>query len=96
MKKYNDSLFVTIRLMVVAIVFGGMGLLTSCSSNYDNPTSEELFEQEMTAALADAQTYGPHTDAFAREVAEKFNGCVTDINYKTRESATRKCITDKC
>ena len=96
MKKYNDSLFVTIRLMVVAIVFGGMGLLTSCSSNYDNPTSEELFEQEMTAALADAQTYGPHTDAFAREVAEKFNGCVTDINYKTRESATRKCKTDNC
>ncbi len=96
MKKYNDSLFVTIRLMVVAIVFGGMGLLTSCSSNYDNPTSEELFEQEMTAALADAQTYGPHTDAFAREVAEHFNGCVTDINYKTRESATRKCKTDNC
>jgi hypothetical protein len=96
MKKYNDSLFVTIRLMVVAIVFGGMGLLTSCSSNYDNPTSEELFEQEMTAALADAQTYGPHTDAFAREVAEKFDGCVTDINYKTRESATRKCKTDNC
>ena len=96
MKKYNDSLFVTIRLMVVAIVFGGMGLLTSCSSNYDNPTSEELFEQEMTAALADAQKYGPHTDAFAREVAEKFNGCVTDINYKTRESATRKCKTDNC
>ena len=48
----------------------------------------------MTAALADAQTYGPQTDAIAREVAARFNGCVTDINYKTRESATRKCITD--
>ena len=48
----------------------------------------------MTAALADAQVYGPQTDAIAREVAACFNGCVTDINYKTRESATRKCITD--
>ena len=35
----------------------------------------------MTAALADAQTYGPQTDAIAREVAARFNGCVTDINY---------------
>ena len=36
----------------------------------------------MTAALADAQTYGPQTDAIAREVAARFNGCVTDITYK--------------
>ena len=80
--------------MLAAILFGGMGLLTSCTANDDNPTEEELFEQEMTAAMADAQTYGPQTDAFAREVAKRFNGCVTDINYKTRESATRKCKTD--
>jgi hypothetical protein len=72
-----------------------VGLLTSCTAYEDNPTtSQELFEQEMTAALADAQVYGPQTDAIAREVAARFNGCVTDINYKTRESATRKCITD--
>ena len=82
------------QLMLAAILFCGMGLLTSCTANDDNPTEEELFEQEMTAALADAQTYGPQTDAFAREVAKRFNGCVTDINYKTRESATRKCKTD--
>lgn len=50
----------------------------------------------MTAALADAREYGPHTDAFAKEVAARFDGCVTEINYKTRESATRKCITDAC
>ena len=81
-------------LMLAAILFCGMGLLTSCTANDDNPTEEELFEQEMTAAMADAQTYGPQTDAFAREVAKRFNGCVTDINYKTRESATRKCKTD--
>jgi hypothetical protein len=82
------------QLMLAAILFCGMGLLTSCTANDDNPTEEELFEQEMTAALADAQTYGPQTDAFAREVAKRFNGCVIDINYKTRESATRKCKTD--
>ena len=50
----------------------------------------------MTAALADAHTYGPQTEAFAQEVATLFNGYVTDINYKTRESATRKCKTDNC
>jgi len=83
-------------LMLAAILFCGMGLLTSCTANDDNPTEEELFEQEMTAALADAQTYGPLTNAFAKEVAARFDGYVTDINYKTRESATRKCITDNC
>jgi hypothetical protein len=81
-------------LMLAAILFFGMGLLTSCSANEDNPSDEELFEKEMTAALADARTYGAQTDAFAREVAARFNGCVTEINYKTRESATRKCKTD--
>jgi hypothetical protein len=88
MKKYYSLLF-------AAILYCGVGLLTSCTAYEDNPTtSQDLFEQEMTAALADAQKYGPQTDAIAREVAARFNGCVTDINYKTRESATRKCITD--
>ena len=82
--------------MLAAILFCSMALLTSCSSNDDDLTDEELFEQEMTAALADAQEYGPPTDAFAREVAARFDGYVTDINYKTRESATRKCFTDNC
>ena len=81
--------------MLAAILICGASVFTSCTSdNDDNPTEEEQFEQEMTAAMADAQTYGPQTDAFAREVAKRFNGCVTDINYKTRESATRKCKTD--
>ena len=81
-------------LLLAAILFCGMGGMTSCSSNDDNPTEEELFEQEMTAALTDAQTYGPTTEAIAKEVAARYNGCVTEINYKTRESATRKCKTD--
>ena len=65
-------------LLLAAILFCGMGGMTSCSVNEDNPTSEELFENEMTAALADAQIYGPQTEAFAQEVATRYNGCVTE------------------
>jgi hypothetical protein len=89
-------MYAILRFMVLTMTFCGMGLLTSCIANEDYPTAEELFEQEMTAALADAQIYGPQTVTFAKEIAERFNGCVTEINYKTRESATRKCITDNC
>lgn len=83
MKKYFN-------LMLAAILICGMGGMTSCSANEDNPTSKVLFEEEMTAALADAQTYGPTTEAIAQELAARYNGCVTEINYKTRESATRQ------
>ena len=89
MKKY-------LNLLLAALLFCGMMGMTSCSSNDDNPAEENLFEKEMTAALADAQAYGPQTEAIAMEVAARYNGCVTEINYKTRESATRKCITDNC
>ena len=97
MKKHYDLMSVSMRLIALTLVFCSTTLLTSCSKDDDNSTSTEIsFEEEMTAALADAQKYGPATDAFAREVAARFDGCVTDINYKTRESATRKCITDNC
>ena len=82
------------KLWMMAAILTCGSMLTSCTDNIDNPTEEELFEKEMTAALADARTYGPQTEEFAKEVAALFNGCVTDINYKTRESATRKCKTD--
>jgi hypothetical protein len=90
MKKYY------FYLMLAAVLFCGMGGTTSCSKDDDGLSEEELFENEMTAALKDASKYGPETDAFAREVAARFDGCVTDMNYKTRESATRKCKTDNC
>ena len=89
MKKY-------LNLLLVAILFCGMGGMTSCSDKDEPISDEELFENEMTAPLADAQAYGPQTEAIAKEVAARYNGCVTEINYKTRESATRKCITDNC
>lgn len=82
--------------MMAAILVCGITMLTSCSASDDNPIKDDLFEQEMTAALADARAYGPQTEDFAKEVAALFNGCVTDINYKSRESATRKCKTDNC
>ena len=89
MKKYS-------YIWLVVILFCGVELTTSCSTSDDSLSEQELFEREMTAALDDARKYGPETDAFAKEVAARFDGCVTDINYKTRESATRKCKTDNC
>ena len=94
--KYFNGMSVSIRLMVLTMVFSSMGMLTSCTKDDNVLTEEQIFENEMTAALADAQKYGPETDALAREVAKRFDGLVTDINYKTRESATRKCKTDNC
>lgn len=82
------------RLLVIATVICCVSILTSCNKDENSLSAEELFEKEMTAALADAQLYGPQTEALAKEVAERFNGYVAEINYKTRESATRKCKTD--
>lgn len=92
---YHVIMKKSIYVMLAAILLCGTGILTSCSNNYDN-VAEDPFESQMTAAMADARKYGPHTDAFAREVAEHFNCYVTEFDYKTRESATRKCITDNC
>lgn len=94
-KKHFIWTLAATRLLVFTTVVCCVSVLTSCSKD-DELTTEERFEQEMTAALADAQTYGPQTEAVAQEVATRFNGYVTDINYKTRESATRKCKTDNC
>ncbi len=95
MTKNINWKFASIHLWLLTIALCGATVFTACSKD-DSLTSEELFEREMTEALADAQTYGPQTQAFAQEVATHFNGYVTDINYKTRESATRKCKTDNC
>ena len=83
--------------MMAAIVICGTSVMTSCS-NEDNiwQSEQEQFEREMTAAMADARAYGPQTEDLAKEVAALFNGYVTDINYKTRESATRKCKSENC
>lgn len=82
---------------MVVILVCSLWLQTSCTKEDVSALSEEqLFEQEMNAALADARVYGPITQALAEEVAAQFDGRVTELNYKTRESATRKCRTDNC
>ena len=49
-KYYNDEK--TYSFLFAAILYCGVGLLTSCTAYEDNPTStQDLFEQEMTAAL---------------------------------------------
>lgn len=83
--------------MLTVIAVSTMTVQTSCTvEDNPRPNDQDQFEFEMTAALADAQVYGPQTQTFAEEVAERFDGRVTDLNFKTRESATRKCITDNC
>lgn len=68
-------------------------LLVGCTQQ---APEKSLFEQQMDCALALAQQYGPITEVIAMQTAETFDGEVTDINYKSRESATRKCQTDSC
>ena len=71
----------------------------SCSKDDDDDKQESktlTFEQEMDEAMQYVKQYGPITQALAEEVASRNNGKVTPLNYKTRESATRKCITDNC
>lgn len=82
-----------IQWMFVTVLICSLTVFTSCSKEDSSPLSEqELFEQEMTAALADAQVYGPQTQALAQKVADRFDGRMTELSYKSRESATRKCI----
>ena len=94
----KENMKQTVRLWMLAVMaISTLTLQTSCTVE-DNPlpSAQDQYEPEMSAALADAQVYGPQTQSFAEEVAERFDGLVTDLNYKTRESATRKCITDNC
>lgn len=73
-------------------------LLASCYRE-DNPTNdrqqlETEFQIELDQAMTWAQVYGPQTQSLAEEVAARHNGKTTPLNYKTRESAERKCRTD--
>ena len=70
----------------------------SCNRE-DNPVNEQqeletIFQAQLDEALAWAKAYGPSTQAVAEAVALRHNGKATPINYKTRQSAERKCRTD--
>jgi hypothetical protein len=68
-------------------------VLTGCTQR---EPEQSLFDQQLDCALALAQEYGPITEAIAQQAAEEFNGVATEINYKSPESAERKCLTDSC
>ena len=86
-----------ISWMLVVILTCNL-FFASCFSE-DNPVSEKeqsevVFQKQLDEALSWAQVYGPSTQAVAEAVALRHNGKATPINYKTRQSAERKCRTD--
>lgn len=76
-------------LLPVVVAFA----LVACNGN--QPEKSE-FDKQMDRALALAQLFGPRTQAMAVETANEFDGTVTPLNYKSRESAERKCKTENC
>ena len=76
-------------LLPVVVAFA----LVACNGN--QPEKSE-FDKQMDRALALAQQFGPITESIAQQTAEAYDGVATDINYKSRESAERKCQTDNC
>ena len=86
-----------ISWMLVAILTSNL-FFASCNRE-DNPVSEKqqseaVFQKQLDEALSWALAYGPSTQAVAEAVALRHNGKATPINYKTRQSAERKCRTD--
>ena len=71
-------------------------LLVSLVGCTKTAPEKSLFDQQMDRALVLAQKYGPVTEDIARQTAEANDGVATGINYKSRESAERKCQTDNC
>lgn len=69
------------------------GLLVGCTQQ---APEKNLFGEQMDHALELAQQFGPITESIAQQTAEAYDGVATDINYKSRESAERKCQTDNC
>jgi hypothetical protein len=78
------------RFFPLVLVLG----IVACT-NVNKPEKSE-FDKEMDRALEMARKCGPVTQAMAEETAKEYSGCVTPLNYKTRESAERKCKTDQC
>ena len=75
------------------VIFLLVVVLVGCTQQ---APEKSLFGEQMDHALALAQQYGPITESIAQQTAEAYDGVATDINYKSRESAERKCQTDNC
>lgn len=76
-------------ILPVVVVFA----LVACKGN--QPEKSE-FDKQMDRAMAMAQMFGPKTQEVATATANEFDGTVTPLNYKTRESAERKCKSEPC
>jgi len=84
------------NLVLVAVLSLGMA---ACKGNQPVDGSEpekSEFDKQMDRAMALAKQFGPTTQALAEETADEFDGAVTPLNYKSRESAERKCKTEQC
>ena len=89
----------TRQLWMQAAILTCSFIFASCSRE-DDPIDEKqqleaAFQTQLDQAMSWAQVYGPSTQSLAEEVAARHNGKATPLNYKTRESAERKCRTEQ-
>ena len=77
-------------------IFSSLALVIALVACNNNAPQKSAFDQQMDRAMELAQRYGPTTQSLAETTVAKFDGTVTPINYKSRESAERKCQTDGC
>ena len=87
------------QLWMLAAILTCCFFFVSCHHE-DDPIDEKLqleaeFQAQMDQAMNWAQVYGPPTQSLAEEVAARHNGKTTPLDYKTRESAERKCRTEQ-
>ena len=77
-------------------IFSSLALVIALVACNNNAPQKSAFDQQLDRAMELAQRYGPTTQSLAEETANEFDGTVTPLNYKTRESAERKCKTEQC
>ena len=96
--KKNMNMKMLKQSWLLVVILTSNLFFASCNRE-DNPVNEQqesetIFQAQLDEALAWAKAYGPSTQAVAEAVALRHNGKATPINYKTRQSAERKCRTD--
>ena len=96
--KKNMNMKMLKQSWLLVVILTSNLFFASCNRE-DNPVSEKqqseaVFQKQLDEALSWALAYGPSTQAVAEAVALRHNGKATPINYKTRQSAERKCRTD--
>lgn len=77
-------------------IFFSLALVIALVACNNNAPQKSAFDQQLDRAMELAQQFSPITESIAQQTAEAYDGVATDINYKSRESAERKCQTDNC